>query len=218
MRYEPAPPAPAKSDSKSDDDDRDSDTDPFSVSVVRTNVFDLSGKLPPRVSQTAPNAWSLGATAPGSYWIQVTSGNDGECVGAVTSGGQSLATTPWVAGPLGTGTPIEVVLRTDCAKLTVQLPAELTANSPGESATRFVYAVPEFDSMEEAFHTEIAPSGDRSATLSDMPPGTYRVYALRTPQTIEFRNPAALARLGSGQAVTLEPNGASTLVLRDAPQ
>lgn len=218
MRYEPGPPAPAKANSKSDDDDGDSDTDPLGVSLVRANAFSVVGERPPQVEQTAPNAWNLNAAAPGSYWVQVTSGNDGECVGAVTSGGQSLATTPWIAGPLGAGMPIEVVLRTDCAKLTVQLSADLAANSPGESATRFVYAVPDFDSMEEVFHTEIAQSGDRSATLPDMPPGTYRVFAMRTPQSIEFRNPAALARLGSGQMVTLEPNGTSTLVLQDAPQ
>jgi len=135
------------------------------------------------------------------------------CVGAVTAGGQNLARTPWVEGPSGTGIPIDVVLRTDCAKLTVQLPESLPEGSAGEGAEVFVYAVADFDSVDGVYEGHAEQFGERTATLVDMTPGSYRVYAFRGQRSIEFRNAAALDRLGAGQSVTLAPGGTGNLVL-----
>jgi hypothetical protein len=109
--------------------------------------------------------------------------------------------------------PIDMVLRTDCAKLTVQVPEALTEESAGEGANLFIYAVPEFDSVEGLYQGQAQQFGERTATIEDMAPGSYRVFAFRAPRSIEFRSAAALDRLGAGQRVTLEPGASGNLVL-----
>jgi hypothetical protein len=108
-----------------------------------------------------------------------------------------------------------VVLRTDCGKLTVQLPPGLEADSDGESANASVYVIPEFDSMSGDYQSQISRSGNGAETIADVTPGPYRVFAFRSPRTIEWRNPAALDRLGPGQRVTIGPHGEVSAVLKE---
>jgi hypothetical protein len=214
LRYEPGPPGPVKVEGPNGEfEELASDAEPLELSAVRVNALSQTAGARAGTTQTGEGAYQLETALPGAYWIQVTRSRPGVCEGAVTAGGQNLARTPWIAGSSGMGIPIDVVMRTDCAKLTVQMPAALLAENSGEGATLYVYAVPEFDSMEGAPESQVEQFGERTATIEDMAPGTYRVFAFRTPRSIEYRNPAALDRLGPGQNVTLAPGGKGNLVL-----
>jgi len=226
LRYEPAPPTPPKAAApsvggadKTAEAEDDETGPPFSLSASPVNSFagqgntDGGGNLDSQALQTADGAYELEPTSPGAYWISASAGQKGVCLGSVTSAGQSMARTPWVAGAGGAGPPIEAVLRTDCAKLTVHMPITLAAETPGEGTTLYVYLLPEFDSLQELSGTQLEQFGDREATLDDLTPGTYRVFAFRTPQSIEFRNPDALAQLGTGQKITLAPRADASLLL-----
>jgi hypothetical protein len=157
--------------------------------------------------------YELNTATPGQYWIHASGNRTGTCVGAVTAGDQSLASMPFTVGPTGKGAPIDVVLRTDCASLIVQMPPALAAERPGKGAAWYVYAVPQFDSLAGIAAGKVEQFANRSATMSDLTPGPYRVYAFPAPRSIEFRNPAALDSWGAGQTVNLEPGANATLVL-----
>jgi hypothetical protein len=156
--------------------------------------------------------YEIGAMPPGSYWISVVPTRGDVCVGAVTAGGQSLGHTPWVVRGTGTGMPIDVELRTDCAKLTVELSAAPGAENAGQSGVAYVYAIPESDTAENPTATQIV-IGATSVMFGPMTPGRYRVYAFASQKHLEFRTPGALDKLGGGQEVTLEPNGTASLML-----
>lgn len=220
MRYEPGPPPPVKLAPQSqdgrtaiDEERADPDADPLTLSLVRANVVPAQGESDSEAIRVGENDYELDSVPPGSYWVHASAARQGVCLGAVTAGGQNLARTPWVVGASAPGMPIDVILRSDCAKLTVQMPASLSAGSAGEGANLFVYAVPDFDSLEGGYQTQIQQFGERTATIEDITPGPYRVFAFRTPQSIEFRNDAAIDRLGPGQRITLEPGANANLVL-----
>jgi hypothetical protein len=214
LHYEPAPPAAIKASNQTDEREEErGDAEPLQISLVRADVIAQRGTTQVQGTQTGESTYELAAAPPGPYWIQASADRTGVCAGAVTAGGQNLARTPWVAGPSGEGMPIEVVLRTDCGKLTVQMPGTLSASDAGEGSNLHVYVVPEFDSIEGVYQNEVRQFGEHTATFEDMVPGAYRVFAFRTARSIEFRNPAALSRLGPGQRVAIEPGGSANLVL-----
>ena len=110
--------------------------------------------------------------------------------------------------------PMELILREDCAKLTLNLPQALDALAPGEEPFYTVYVVPEFDSTGDVQPSTLRPSTGGSVTLENLTPGSYRVYTFEGPARLEYRNPAALAVLPNpGQEVTLSPGSTSNLVL-----
>ena len=122
--------------------------------------------------------------------------------------------TPWTAGQNGTGEAIDVVLRTDCAKLTLQLPAGLLGEGTGEDLAFYVYVVPEFDSVAGVRDGVVQTFAQRSESLDDLTPGTYRVFSFVRPQALEYRTLGALDQLnGQEQEVTLPPGGSVNLVL-----
>jgi len=217
MRYEPSPPKPEKP-GKSNDEEPMRESDVLSLSAVSVNPAATGRDLTVESEPISETSYQLPPAVPGAYWIGASSGRQGVCVGSVTAGGQSLANTPWTVGASGAGPPIDVVMRTDCAKLTVQMPASLAAANAGEGATLHVYAVPAFDSMEGVAETQVEQFDARSAALEDLPPGEYRVFAFTSPQSIEFRTPAAIDRLGAGQQITLAPGADATLVLEGISQ
>ncbi len=162
--------------------------------------------------------YAIAATAPGGYWLQASTGMPGACLGDVTSAGQDLAAQPWVAGPSGAGAAVDVVLRTDCAKLTLQMAANLAVESAGEGTIYYIYAVPEFSSLAGVSTARLEQFADRTVTLEGLTPGRYRVYTFRTPRKLEFRNPEAMNQLGVGREITLEPRTDSRLVIEEAAQ
>jgi hypothetical protein len=190
--------------------------DTLNITAARVNLFQPFQNRATRESETE---YELGTLAPGAYWISATAVQDGVCVGAVTAGGENLANHPWVVRENGTGAPIDVELRTDCAKLTVSLPAGAAVLNPAGNSVIYVYAVPESDTADEVERQQINPLFDNgSAIISNLPPGKYKVYAARTRQPLEYHNPAAMEKLGTGQEVELEPNGEATLMLEGVPQ
>jgi len=136
VRYEPGPPAAAKErEQDRDDEETGPDSEPMSLSATRVNAFTQNGEAQEEATQTGESTNELESVLPGAYWIQATASRPGVCVGAVSAGGQDLARMALGVGPTGAGMPIEVVLRTDCAKLTVQLPGALSEENSGEGAT-----------------------------------------------------------------------------------
>lgn len=215
LRYEPEPPKPKQQASGDESPEgAEPDAEPLSLAAVRAEGVVGRGQSSENAFWWDTDLYELSMVTPGAYWIDASTSRPGVCLGAVTAGGQSLAHTPWSAGPAGTGSGIDVVLRTDCAKLTVQLPARAVTERAGEDPTFYIYIVPEFDSVSEV-HSGIAQASSSSTVaLEDMTPGTYRVLLFDNPQILEYRSLSAMARLaGQGQEVTLEPNGTATLVL-----
>ena len=215
VRYEPKPPPPPKP-SRADDEDAHENGPGLELSALPVNsMLGNNNRSAIDAEQKSDLLYQLDTAPPGSYWIGASASGHGVCMGDVSSGGQNLARSPWVAGPSGVGTPIEVTLRTDCAKVTVELSAALTAGRLGEGATIHVYAVPAFDTAGDVSEMQIAPLNEHSATLEDLTPGTYHIYAFHSERTLPFRDPVAMAALGGGQEVTVEPAGSQTFVLQE---
>lgn len=181
------------------------------LSATRVTGIGVSSEGAQAVSEME---YELGQVAPGQYWITAVPEREGTCLGAVTAGGQALGRMPWVARETGTGMPIDVELRTDCAKLTVELPAVPESGNVNQDGMIYVYTVPESEpgqSPNEGQPARLFGSG--SLTMTNMTPGKYRVYAFRSQKQVEVNNPAAMEKLGAGQEVTLDPNGTATVML-----
>ena len=219
VRFEPGPPALIRVTGPDGNEIAQSDADWLEISESRVNGIAQKGGDQIEATPTRPNSFELSTAAPGSYWIHVDARRQGICVGTVSAGGQNLARVPWSAGSSLTGAPIDVVLRTDCAKLTVEIPPAFAAEGPGEGATLYVYAVPTFDSVAAASQGQIQQFGEHTFTLEDLTPGPYRVFVFRAPRSIPLPplspllSPATLDQLGSGQDVMLAPGASVNLVL-----
>jgi hypothetical protein len=217
LHYDPAPPPPLKPDEPIRDRFRGRRNEPFTVSGTRVGNANNIWFGIAQSFQTGENAFELQAL-PGAYEMHATSNRQGVCLGAVTSGGQDLARTPWIAGPSGTGDPIEVQLRTDCANLTVQMPPDLPEPELGEAAVLYVYVVPAFSSVGPVSQARLVQFGDRTAAFTGLTPGPYRVFAFRHPREIALRDANAVDRLGPGQPLVLEPGANATLTVEESPR
>jgi hypothetical protein len=215
FRYEPGPPKPQVNNRiDGDPEGSEPDPDPMQLSVVLTDGIAGRGDSNVNASRVSNDLYELDRVAPGAYWIEAATSRQGTCLGSVTAGGQGMGHSPWTAGQNGTGEAIDVVLRTDCAQLTLQLPAGLLDESTGEAPGFYLYVVPEFDSVGGVHNGVVQTFAERSETLDDMTPGTYRVFSFDTPQQLEYRRSGALDQLnGKGQEVTLPPGGSVNLVL-----
>jgi hypothetical protein len=213
VRYEPGPPA-ARQSANASPEGFEPDADPLGLWAVRANGTAARGEIQKSAYLIDTDLYQLDMAAPGAYWIHASANRPGTCLGAVTAGGTNLAHQPWIAGTLGTGTAIEAVVRTDCAKLTLQLPVSILLEQAGEEPTVFVYLAPEFESIQGVREITLQPSAGAPGTLENLTPGPYRVFVFDAPQSLEYRNPAAMERLaGKGQQVTLSPGGSANLVL-----
>jgi len=156
----------------------------------------------------------MNANVPGTNWIHTQVGDRALCMGSFSAAGLNLAREPLVMS-LGTSPPpIDLVLRDDCGKLQLELPASLSTFVPGEEPFYTVYVVPDFDSTEDMRPLTMHPSSGQTLELEGLTPGSYHVYTFMSPVHLEYRNPAVLAALpNSGQAVTLSPGSMATLVL-----
>ena len=167
---------------------------------------------------SAPGPMQAVWLSPGSYWAHAHIGQKGLCEQSFTAGGVSLAREPVILGLTGSVAPMTLTLRDDCASLSLSLPQTLMAPSPGDESFYTVYVVPDFDSTTDVVRVTLRPSTGGAATLEDLTPGNYHVYAFNAAARLEYRNPAVLAALPDpGQPVTLSPGTATNLVL-EAPQ
>jgi hypothetical protein len=214
VRYEPSRPAARQPEISGREEDGSDEAEPLGILFTRANGIIGRGETGPAASKKDADLDEVDMAPPGAYWMHGTAEATGVCLGEVTAGGENLARTPWIAGTGGTGPPIEVVLRTDCSKLNMQLPAGVLAESAGEMPALFVYVVPEFDSIADIRDLTADPSDSPTLTAEDLTPGAYRVFIFPTRQDLEYRNPAAMRRIADkGQPVTLSPGATTNLVL-----
>ena len=172
------------------------------------------GMVSAYASGSAPGPMEAVWLSPGSYWVHTHIGQKGLCEQSFTAGGASLAREPVILGLTGSMAPMTLTLRDDCANLTLSLPQILMAPAPGDEPYYTVYVVPDFDSTTDVVPVTLRPSTGGAATLEDLTPGNYHVYAFNATARLEYRNPAVLAALpNQGQAATLSPGTASNLVL-----
>lgn len=160
------------------------------------------------------SAGSLGtnSTPPGSYWAHTAVAQKGLCVASLTSGGVDLAREPLALGISGPAAPLTLVLRDDCAGLTLSLPGSFGIAMPGLEPFFVVNVVPDVATTEDVVPLTLRPSTGGRVTMSGLLPGNYHVYAFDHPVALEYRNPEALAGL-HGQAVTLSPGETNDVVV-----
>lgn len=211
VRYEPAPPTRSAQTLNQNGDEA---TPPLGFWIKRAGGADNQQNA----DWVDADLFQLSAVTPGSYWVQASSNRAGTCLGAVTAAGVSLGQTPLIVGPTGAAVPIEVVLRTDCASLNLQLPATADVEAPGDQPVFYVYVVPEFDSVAAVQPVTLRPASGATGTVLNLTPGPYRVLVFDAPHSLEYRNPAVMeSYAGRSQQVTLPP-GATTNLLLELPK
>jgi len=212
--YEPRRPAP----STAANDEDDEGGEPLEIAVIPVHSAQPRDSTALEAIAVEENAYNLSPVRPGPYWLHADTAQKGVCLGTVTAGGEDLASVPWIAGPSGSGPPIDAVLRTDCAQLKLALPPGASAENPGDDSALYLYAVPLFPSLQDAASAQIQPISQRTAELDDLTPGAYRIFLFRSPRSLAFREPGGLDALGSGQDITLQPGDRQTLILNRPPQ
>lgn len=146
-----------------------------------------------------------------TYWVRTRVYGKGLCAGSLRASGVNLTREPLELSLSGPSMPMELAVRNDCAQLNLSLPSP-GAQPLGIEPVYTVYVVPDFDSTEEVDPHTIRPSSGGNLLAEDLTPGSYHVYTFTAPVELEYRNPAALARL-AGQSVTLAPGERGSLVL-----
>jgi len=164
-----------------------------------------------------PDLLELTSGGLGPVWVSAQVNDRSLCVDSFTAGGVNLAREQLNVAIAAVPPPMELTLRDDCAKLTLQLPQALATFVPGDEPFYTVYVVPDFDTTADVPPMTVHPSSGATLTIDGLTPGNYHVYHFDRPVRLEYRNPAALAALPSpGQAVTLSAGATSNLVL-EAP-
>lgn len=160
--------------------------------------------------------WQLNLTQPGRYWTEVTP-YSAAYVSSITSGGVDLASDPLAIEPGSSVAPIEITLRDDGGTITGQLSGNTqgspgTAAAAGDNSQLFVYAIPLFPSASEL--PQVTTQSDRTFSIGNLAPGSYRVIACATPQEIDFHSPDGLsAWTGQGQTVTVAAGSTASVAL-----
>ena len=186
------------------------------VSAIDAGELPVVGSPEDATAQASgPNQLDLNGAGFGPLWINAMVNDRSFCVDSFTAGGVNLAREPLNLNPTATPPPMELTLRDDCAMLTLELPAALSAFLPGEEPYYTVYVVPDFDTTADTPPLTVHPSSGSGLTLEGLTPGDYHVYVFDSPVRLAYRNPAVLATLSNpGQPVTLSPNATTSLVLQ----
>jgi hypothetical protein len=144
---------------------------------------------------------------PGRYRVQVNTGVG--YAAKVESGGKDVMREPLVIGLGGSSAPIEVTLRDDGAEVvgTAEDAARTTRNvGPGGFGLPqcYLYFLPVADSPGQFRVTTCGPDGGFRQT--QLPPGTYRVFAFDSAQEgLEYNNEEAMSAYESkGQSIQVE--------------
>lgn len=166
-----------------------------------------------QTEDAGPDLLELNAI-PGPHWIGTEVNDRSLCVDSFTAGGINLAREPLNVA-LGTSAPpMELTLRDDCAKLTLELPSALSVFLPGDEPFYTVYVIPDFDTTADIPPMNMHPSSGATLTVEGLSPGSYHVYTFTRPVRLEYRNPAVLAALPMpGQQVTLSAGSTGNLML-----
>lgn len=149
---------------------------------------------------------------PGSYWVHTSIAPNQLCEVSFTAGGVNLGHEPLVITDSRSASgPLTLILRDDCAKLTLVLPGSI-GMSAGIERYFTVYVVPDFDSAVDIVPQTLRLSTGGRVTLGGLTPGNYHVYTFDHPVALEYRNPVVLRQFPS-QAVALSPNAEAQLVV-----
>lgn len=188
-----------------------------SITVLATPAGDAIGRFSFFAVEMAPGPNPAFTLPPGSYWLRSDASGQDLCEQSLSAAGINLAREPLTVSASGAASPVDLVLRDNCARLTLSLPNALTGFLPGEEPSYTVVVVPDFDSTRQVEPLTLRPSSG-SPTLQRLAPGSYHVYTLDGPVRVEYRNPAALAALPNrGQQVVLSEGATASLVL-EVPQ
>jgi hypothetical protein len=170
------------------------------------------GGLRPVPGTSDGSSFELQNVTQGSYWVATTAWSG--YISSITSGGVDLAREPLTIGPDGSSAPIEITLRNDSGTITGQVNSGTTGSqsqgqtAAGEIPQMFVYAIPLFATTSQVHQGSAQASGQ--FTISNLPPGSYRVVACDSQQEIDFHSPEGLAVWsGKGQTVSVEAGGSA---------
>ncbi len=171
------------------------------------------GRMRPVPGASDGNSFEIENVAPGRYWIETTPFQG--YVSSITGGGVDLAREPLSVDAGSTSAPIEITLRNDTGTISGQLNGQAgTTGSAaiGEVRQAYIYAVPLYASSAPIAQAGAGSSGQ--FTISNLPPGSYRVLAFDAQQEIDFHTPEGLAKYaGKGQTVTVEAGGTANAQL-----
>jgi len=188
-----------------------------SINVLATPAGDAIGRFSFFAVEMSPGPNPAMPLPPGSYWLRSDASGQELCEQSFTVAGTNLTREPLTVSPTGAAPPVELVLRDNCARLSLSLPDSLAGFLPGEEPSYTVLVVPDFDSTQLVEPQTLRPSSG-SVTVQHLRPGSYRVYTLDGPVRIEYRNPAVLAGLSiPGQQIVLSEGATANLVL-EVPQ
>ncbi len=142
------------------------------------------------------DTFTLENVQPGRYRLEARV-NQGY-ISAITGAGVDLLHQPLVIGPESSVGPLDLTLRDDTG--TVQVTVS-TADAPAPERC-FLLLIPASPVATYSTHF-IGP--ERKATLTNIPPGSYRAFAVpRVPQDIPYLDPEAMQRFaGKGVAFSL---------------
>jgi hypothetical protein len=161
-----------------------------------------------------PDGLLLAVEWPAPMWLTVEVNDRSVCVESFTAGSVNLAREPMSVPEVGLAPPMDLTLTDRCGKLTMALPAALAAFLPGDEPFYTVYVTPEFSTPVSIAPLTVHASNGQTVSLDGLTPGRYRVYTLRQPVRLEWRDTEAMAALGlRGQEVTVDSAGAAQLVL-----
>jgi hypothetical protein len=188
----------------------------IAISLTPVDLFENGrGAFANRVLANQENEWMIADISPGTYRVQIQA--PGCYVVFATWGGADMLRHPLVVGTDGAGTPIEVVLRDDGAVVsgTVQESRHDTSPSanapvaPASDATVYFLPVGDSDGQFRSVQTH----GNEQFTLTQIPPGTYRLLAFPTAQKdLDLSNPVEMRKYESkGIVLQLAPNQNETL-------
>lgn len=187
------------------------------VTVSQTGGMMADGAENALATGEGPGQLDSSYAPAGQYWVHTHFEQKNLCEESFTAGGANLAREPLVLGISGAAAALDLTARDDCARLTLTLPAALSALSRGEERSVTVYVVPDFDSTTDIEPVTLRSTSGSSITMEGLTPGSYRVFTFASPVALEYRNRQALATLpDTGKQITLSPSAAANLVL-EAP-
>ncbi|HEX5424747.1 MAG TPA: carboxypeptidase-like regulatory domain-containing protein [Candidatus Acidoferrales bacterium] len=181
------------------------------IRLVPANAgrFSQQGAVVPGYDRGQTLPASIDNVVPGTYTIEARPFGGQFYVADLRCGTVDLLRDSLTVGSSGSMPPIDVTLRDDGAQLT----GAVTQNGKPIQAGVVIYS-PDYPER-----SDIARSSDNGSFFSqNLAPGTYEVFAVPNPQSVEFHNPAAIQNyLARATSVTLGAGGQSSVQLELPP-
>jgi|SRR5581483_1654914 len=140
----------------------------------------------------SPDSRSLQNVPPGRYWVRVDIDSTQGFVSSLTSGSVNLLRHPLEVGVGGAIAPIELTVRDDGADVEGSVEARAPQDrASGADKSDVIYLIPLSDSAGQ--FRQLQFGGGSTFTLSQVPPGSYRILAFdREQRDLEYSNPEAM--------------------------